>query len=42
MYSDDELLYTGYLYCLACARVKFEYASEQDGDKDTDFFSGCF
>ena len=41
-YSDDELLYTGHLYCLACVRVKFEYASEQGGDKDTDFFLDVF
>ena len=38
MYLDDELIATEHLCCLAHARAKFKYASEQGGNKDTDFF----
>ena len=42
MYLDDELIDTDHLWCLVHARVKFKYASELGGDKDADFFGGCF
>lgn len=42
MYLDDELIDTDHLCCLAHARAKFKYASEQGGDKDADFFLDAF
>lgn len=42
MYLDDELIDTDHLCCLAYARAKFKYASEQGGDKDADFFLDAF
>lgn len=42
MYLDDELIDTEHLYCLAHARAKFKYASEQGGNKDADFFLDAF
>lgn len=42
MYLDDKLIDTEHLCCLAHARVKFKYASEQGGDKDADFFLDAF
>lgn len=42
MYLDEELIDTDHLCCLAHARAKFKYASEQGGDKDADFFLDAF
>lgn len=42
MYLDDELIDTDHLCCLAHARAKFKYASEQGGNKDADFFLDAF
>lgn len=42
MYLDDELIDTEHFCCLAHARAKFKYASEQGGDKDADFFLDAF
>lgn len=42
MYLDDELINTEYLCCLAHARAKLYYTSEQGGDKDADFFLDAF
>ena len=41
MYLDNEIIYTEHLCCMAHARPKFKYASEQGGNMDANYFLDC-
>ena len=41
MYLDNELIETEHICCMAHARAKFKYASDQGGDPDAAHFLDC-